>query len=104
MKTLLKVLGIAAGAYCLLDLGALIGAGGTVEMYEHPESEASKFYKENNMLKTAKWANRIMFNNPKESSKKRSEVLHDYAEQWAKKGYSSEEIKQGLDALKKELD
>ena len=105
MKKLLKVLGAAVGAYLLIDLGVVLGAGATYEMYEYPESKASKSLKDKDAMEVIEWYNGIMYkHSKKKSSKERSEVLRYWAEQWAKKGYSSEEIKQGLDALKKELD
>lgn len=45
-----------------------------------------------------------MIRKDKKSSKKRSDVIRKHAKRWSDQGYSSEEIKQGLDALKKELD
>ena len=101
MKTLLKVLGIMAGVYATANIGALLGAGATVEMYEYPESKASKYYEKMEVYGVAKWANSMMFRREEISQVKRSDVMRRYIKQWQKQGYSSEEIKNKIDDLKK---
>ena len=107
MKKLLKFLGVMAGTYIVLDIGFLFGSGFLYELYEYPESRIGCEKKANDVIEAAGMANKVMFrhkNKNKKSSIKRSEVLSAHARKWAKEGYSSEEIKRGLDALRKELD
>lgn len=104
MKTLLKVLGIAAGAYCMMDFGWCIGVFCCKEYYDGRLN--MKNVKDVKIKEDIEAANELweMIRKDKKSSKKRSDVIRKHAKRWSDQGYSSEEIKQGLDALKKELD
>lgn len=105
MKTLFKILGIATGIYGLMGLSCLCGIGACDDYHNNRLNENNKLAKR---AKDTVEANIDLWNDltkrKKKSSKKRSEVLGTYARKWAKEGYSSEEIKQGLENLKKELD
>lgn len=106
MKTILKILGVVAGLYVVSDLGCVLGVLMTSEYYEGRLDKHKK--KDKECIKSITAIQDVFgdyYNTKaKKSSKKRSEVLGTYARKWAKEGYSSEEIKQGLENLKKELD
>ena len=109
MKTILKVLGIAAGIYGAMGFGAFVGIAG------YDEYCNGRFNKNIEMEKKAIdaieanidiWRN-IRRDIGKDNSLKnikRSDVLRRHARKWAEEGFSPEEIKQGLDLLRKELD
>lgn len=106
MKTLFKILGIATGIYGLMGLGCLIGIGSCDDYYNNrfdKNCEIDKKAKDVVEANIELW-NDLNKRKNKKSSKKKSEVLSAYARKWAKEGYSSEEIKRGLENLKKELD
>lgn len=106
MKTILKVLGVLAGTYILCDAGCVIGVLMTSEYYE---GRFDKHNKKDKRCIESITAVQDVFGNyynvkAKKSSKKRSEILRKHAKKWAEEGFSSEEIEQGLDLLRKELD
>lgn len=106
MKTILKLLGIAAGLYVVSDFGCVVGVLMTSEYYEGRLDKHKK--KDKTCIESITTIQDVFgdyYNTKaKKSSKKRSDVLSTHARKWAKEGYSSEEIKQGLENLKKELD
>ena len=106
MKTVLKVLGVLAGTYIICDAGCVVGVLMTSEYYEGRLDKRNK--KDKRCIESITAVQGLFGNyynvKAKKSSKKRSEVLSAHARKWAKEGYSSEEIKRGLDALRKEFD
>lgn len=106
MKTLLKVLGVLAGTYIVCDAGCVIGVLMTSEYYEGRFDKHNKIDKQ--CIKSITAVQKLFGEHynikAKKSSKKRSEILRKHAKKWAEEGFSSEEIKQGLELLKKELD
>jgi hypothetical protein len=106
MKTLLKVLGVAAGLYVVSDFGCVIGVLMTSEYYEGRFDKHNK--KDKRCIESITTVQDVFGKHynvkAKKSSKKRSEILRKHAKKWAEEGFSSEEIKQGLELLKKELD
>lgn len=106
MKTLFKILGILAGIYGLLSIGSFCGIACCDDYYNKRLNKKSKLDK--GIIRSVE-ANIDLWNdlrkeNKRKSSRKRSEILSAHARKWAREGYSSEEIKQGLELLKKELD
>lgn len=105
MKKLLKILGIAAGTYLILDIGWIVGV---INCDDYHNGRLNPKNKMENEIKEGIEAVHELFGiidkKDNKLSTKRSKVLSDYARRWAKEGYSSEEIKRGLDLLKKELD
>lgn len=106
MKTVLKVLGVLAGTYIICDAGCVIGVLMTSEYYEGRFNRHNK--KDKRCIESITAVQDVFgkyYNvKAKKSSKKRSEILRKHARKWAEEGFSSEEIKQGLDALREELD
>ena len=104
MKTLFKILGILAGIYGLLSIGSFCGIACCDDYYNKRLNKNSKLDK--GVIRSVE-VNIDAWNSIRKiekSSRKRSEILSAHARKWAREGYSSEEIKQGLELLKKELD
>ena len=100
MKTILKILGIAAGTYLLLDIGWIVGIINCDDYYH------DRRISNNGSVEGAMELNDLLMKNGLKKDirrMKRSEILSAHARKWAKEGYTSEEIKQGLDALRKKL-
>lgn len=106
MKTILKVLGVLAGTYIICDAGCVIGVLMTSEYYEGRFDKHNK--KDKRCIESITAVQDVFGKHynikAKKSSKKRSEILRKHAKKWTEEGFSSEEIKQGLDLLRKELD
>lgn len=108
MKTILKVLGIAASIYGAMGFGAFIGIAGYDEYCNGQFNKNIEIEKKAIDVIEANidiWRDiRKGYSSKKQKNIKRSEILRRHARLWAEEGFSSEEIKQGLELLKKELD
>ena len=101
MKTILKLLGVAAGTYFVYRTGWLMGVIDCDDCYN------DRSVKNETRVEAAIDLNDLFISENIKKPKrkiKRSEVLRAHARKWTEAGFSSEEIKQGLDLLKKELD
>lgn len=108
MKTILKVLGIAVSIYGALGFGCFVGIAccddyynGRLDKNDELEKKTIDVLEGNiEVWRDIRKVDSLKIRN----KKKRSDVLRTHAKKWAEEGFSSEEIKQGLDLLRKELD
>ena len=101
MKTIFKVLGVAASIYLSAGIGWLIGVIDCDDCYN------DRIVKREGNVEAAIDLNDLLISEGLKKNKrkmKRSEVLSMCAKRWSKAGYTQEEIKQGLDNLREKLD